>query len=95
MTTENTNPDTIGQLTDEEHQNLVSLRAQSQDILSKIGQMEVQKIRLLNRLDEMDTTVQSVLANITARLGLAEGQQWVALQDGSIRLVKPSMTTPE
>ena len=97
MSTENQNsedPNILGKLSDEEQQALMALRQQSGDVLTKIGQLEVQKQRLLTRLDSMDEDAQKVMNQISERLGLKEGQQWVALADGSVRLVPQPGESP-
>lgn len=88
-TTEETtpNPDVIGQLTTEEQQTLQSMKIQSQEVLVKIGQIEVQKQRLMSRLDQMDEGASQIMSQISSRLEVPEGKNWIALQDGSIRLV--------
>lgn len=86
--TQNENPDIIGKLSDEEHGALTQMRQHSQEVLIKIGQIRVQEMRLLARLDQMDASVQEIMNKISSRLEVPEGQQWIALQDGSIRLIK-------
>jgi len=85
---ENANQD-IGRLTPEEQQLLTKLKQDSAQYLNKIGEFEVMKARLLGKLDEMDKEGQEVMDAISKRLGLQPGQQWVAMLDGSIRLVAP------
>jgi len=86
--TQNENPDIIGKLSDEERDSLTQMRQHSQEVLIKIGQIRVQEMRLLARLDQMDAGAQEIMNKISSRLEVPEGQQWIALQDGSIRLVK-------
>jgi len=80
-------PGSIGKLTPEEQQALVRIRQESQQLLAKIGEHEVLKMRLLARVDELDEQGQQHINTISKRIGITDGQQWVALQDGSIRLV--------
>lgn len=82
-------PGSIGKLTPEEQQALLQIRQESQQLLAKIGEHEVLKMRLLARIDELDGKGQDHINTISQRLGLGDGQQWVALQDGTIRLVNP------
>lgn len=80
-------PGTIGKLTPEEQQALMQIRQESQQLLAKVGEHEVLKMRLLARIDELDQKGQDHINTISQRLGITDGQQWVALQDGTIRLV--------
>jgi hypothetical protein len=81
-------PNTIGKLTPEEQAALMVIRQESQQLLAKIGEHEVLKMRLLARVDDLDQKGQEHINTISRRLGIEDGQQWVALQDGTIRLVK-------
>jgi hypothetical protein len=53
----------------------------------KIGEQEFLKRRVLDRLAELDAKQQDFINGISERLGITEGQQWVAVADGTIRLV--------
>lgn len=77
----------LGKLTPEEQAAMLGIRQQSQQLLAKIGEHELLKQRLLNRLNELDTQGQEYINAVSQRLGIQDGQQWVALQDGTIRLV--------
>lgn len=82
-------PGSIGKLTPEEQQALVKIRQETQQLLAKIGEHEVLKMRLLARVDDLDQQGQEHINTISQRIGITDGQQWVALQDGTIRLVNP------
>lgn len=81
---------TLGKLTPEEQSAMLGIRQQSQQLLAKIGEYELLKQRLLNRLNELDEQGQQYINAVSQRLGIKDGQQWVALQDGTIRLVNNS-----
>jgi hypothetical protein len=85
--TTNENPNQIGQLTPDEQSHLLEIRQESQRHLAKIGEYEVLKKRLLDRVDTLDRQGQDAINAISKRLGVQDGQQWVALQDGTIQLV--------
>lgn len=88
MSNENTpDPNILGKLTDEERATITAMRQQSQEVLIKIGQIRVQEMRLLSRLDQMDAGAQDILDSVTKRLDLKEGERWEATQDGTIRRV--------
>lgn len=80
-------PNALGKLSPEEQTALMMIRQQSQQLLAKVGEHEVLKQRLLARLDELDKQGQDHINGVSKRLGIEDGQQWVALQDGTIRLV--------
>lgn len=98
----NTDFDVIGQLDAEEHQSLLRIRAEEQQLLLKIGQHQIEKERLLRRhnqideetaaclklIEDLEAKGQAFINQISTRLGLKDGQVWAARQDGSIRLVK-------
>jgi len=87
-------PSNLGKLTPEEQSALLNIRQQSQQLLAKIGEHELLKARLLSRLEDLDAQGQEHINGISKRLGIEEGQQWVALQDGTIRLVNSGGDTP-
>jgi len=82
-------PGVLGKLTPEEQKALMGIRQQSQQLLAKVGEHEVLKGRLLSKLDELDAQGQGHINAISQRFNLESGQQWVALQDGTVRLVNP------
>jgi hypothetical protein len=82
-------PGVLGKLTPEEQQALMSIKQQSQQLLAKVGEHEVLKMRVLAKIDELDEQGQGHINAISKRFGLDSGTQWVALQDGTVRLVNP------
>lgn len=83
-------PEVAGRLTPEEHGKLSEIRAESQKLLQKLGEYEVLKARVLRRVDELDAIGQGYIDEISQRLNIPAGQQWVALADGTVRLVNPA-----
>lgn len=82
-------PGVLGKLTPEEQQALMAIKQQSQQLLAKVGEHEVLKMRVIAKLDELDEQGQGHINAISKRFGLEGGTQWVALQDGTVRLVNP------
>lgn len=82
--------DFVGRLTPEEEARLREIRGESQQLLQKVGEHEVLKMRLLQRLDVLDGDGQELINAISRRIGVPPGQQWVALADGSIRVINNS-----
>jgi hypothetical protein len=87
--TETKDPSELGKLTPEEQQTLTRLKQDTAQYLNKIGEFEVMKARLMNKLEAMEQEGQGVMEAISKRLGLEPGKQWVAMLDGTIRLVSP------
>jgi hypothetical protein len=83
-------PNALGKLTPEEQAALMLIRQQSQQLLAKVGEHEVLKQRLLVQLDQLDEQGQAHIAGISKRIGVEDGRKWVALQDGTIRLINDS-----
>jgi hypothetical protein len=91
-------PSIIGRLTPEEQNAMMRIRAESQQLLAKVGEHEILKLRILARVEELDDQGQSIISGVTKRLGLPEGTPWHGLQDGTIRLVNkpvPAQTQEE
>jgi hypothetical protein len=80
-------PNDLGKLTPEEQGALLKIKAESAQYLAKIGEFEVMKARLLHKLNQMDAEGQAIMGAISTRLGLTEGQQWAAHQDGTLHLI--------
>jgi hypothetical protein len=85
-------PGVAGRLTPEEQQKLMQVRDESRTLLQKIGEFEVQKARIMARLEQLEGDGQEAINAISRRLSIPDGQQWVALQDGTIRLVNQPAT---
>jgi len=81
-------PTDLGKMTPEEQTAILKLKQESQGYLAKIGEFEVMKARLLNKLESLDAEGQAILGAISQRLGLKAGEQWAAQQDGTIRLIQ-------
>ena len=84
---EEKNTNEIGKLTPEEQQTLTKLKQDTAQYLNKIGEFEVMKARIMNKLESMEQEGQSIMDAISKRLGLNPGQQWVAMLDGTVQLV--------
>lgn len=87
--TEEKDPSVIGKLTPEEQTAMLRIRQESQQLLAKVGEHEVLKMRIMAKLEELDEQGQGYINGISKRLGVDDGRQWVALQDGTVRLVTP------
>ena len=74
-------------LTDEESRTLADLRRQGNDVIFQIGHHEVQKARLLGRLQQIEAEAQGVLDQVGQRLGIPDGTAWTVLPDGSVQVL--------
>ena len=83
-------PNVIGKVTPEEQAAMMAIRGEQQQLMMKIGEQEFLKTRILARLNELDQKQQEFVNGISQRLGIEDGQQWVAVADGTIRLVERS-----
>jgi len=81
-------PSIIGKISPEEQAAILQCRQQTQQLLAKIGEQEVLKLRLFARVEELDAQGQGYLDAITKRLNLPPGVNWVSTGDGNIRLAK-------
>lgn len=79
--------DSVGKLTPEEQGELMKIRGESQQLLAKIGEHVILGLRVASRIEELDARGQEIINAVSARLGLKEGQTWVGLQDGTIKVV--------
>lgn len=82
-------PTDLGKMTPEEQGAILKIKQDSQQYLAKLGEFDVMKARILKKLESMDQEGQAIMGAISQRLGLKEGEQWAATQDGTIRLITP------
>jgi hypothetical protein len=83
-------PGFLGRLTPEEHRKLLGVRDESRMLMQKVGELEVQKARIMQRIDVLDGEGQEVINSVSRRVGISDGQQWIAHADGKIILVNPA-----
>ena len=76
-------PKILGELTEEEIQKLQQMRRTASDIVHQIGNMEVQKARMMGNLSEIEVQGKMTMESVSERLGLAKGVQW-QIQDNKI-----------
>lgn len=89
------NPAIIGKLTPEELTALTTCQQKNQQILAKIGEHYVLSQRLVRNYETISESAQHILDQVTQRLGLEKGQQWVATNDGTIVLTgEPQLPQP-
>lgn len=87
---DNQDNDVLGELSAEEMAQLNALRQAAHDYVFQIGQLEVRKRQLLDLLGNTESRAQAILDQAAKRLGIPDGQAWVADSSGKVRLQKPS-----
>lgn len=87
-------PSVLGRLTPDEQNGMLRIRMESQQLLAKVGEHELLKLRIMARIEELDNQGQEIMASVTKRLGLPPGAPWSATQDGSIRLLQQEAPPP-
>jgi hypothetical protein len=102
MTTENTEPtpedtnvaDMAKKLNPDEVQQLTHLHRSAQEQVTRIGQLEVQKGRLLSSLSAIEESAQAIMNAAAARLGIPQGTAWRMAQDGTVIILDPKTGGP-
>lgn len=85
----------VGKLTEREHQELLKIKGAISEKLRKIGEFQVLQNRLSNEIVDLEKSGQQIMTSITERLGLSSNNEWVALHDGTIRVLKKDNNTEE
>lgn len=73
-----------GELTVGEMRLIEQLRANANQIVSEIGNLEVRKSQLLVQLSHLEAQGQAVLNGAAKRLNIPEGESWHVTHDGKI-----------
>ncbi len=80
---------TIGDLTVSEVRALEDVQARMDATLRRIGELEVERHRLVASVGAIEVESTRVLESIAARLGIPAGTGWAVGRDGSVRTVDP------
>lgn len=80
-------PNVLGVLEPRELGILMSMNQQARAIVQRIGEMEVEKARMLGQLSNLEVQNSQHLKGIGARLNIPENVQWQVTQDGKARKV--------
>jgi hypothetical protein len=89
MITEDALADTrpVGELTLSEMRALDDTRVRMDVALRRIGEIEVERSRLVNTITALEGESETILAGVAERLGISTGTEWVVNRDGSVHLV--------
>lgn len=84
-------PDTrvIGDLTVSEVRALEDVQARMDATLRRIGELEVERHRLVASVSGIEVESTRVLESIAARLNIPAGVGWAVDRDGTVRSVEP------
>lgn len=80
-------PNVIGVLEPREMGLLMSMSQQARAIVQRIGEVEVEKARMLGQLSNLEAQNNQHLKSIGVRLNIPENVQWQVTQDGKARKV--------
>lgn len=76
-----------GSLNESESLAISSLRRRGQQIQMQIGEIEINKAKLLGGLADLENQAQRVLSEAGRRLGIPDGVPWVVSMDGKVKIV--------
>jgi len=82
-------PKVLGELEEAEVAQLQQMRKAASDIVHQIGNMEVQKARLMGNLSDIEVQSKGVMDGVSERLGLAEGVRWQIQENKIIQVGMP------
>jgi hypothetical protein len=85
-------PQIAGDLTPEEKNVLEQMKQRAQQIVLRIGSMEVEKSRLLMGLDQQEMMIQQHLQVIGKRLNIPAGAGWQVIGDKALIINMPPGT---
>lgn len=74
----------VGRLEESEQKALNAFRARATELVANIGQLEVQKARLLGQLGELENLSQEVAQKVLTRLGVPTGTPFNMTTEGQV-----------
>ncbi len=80
-----------GNLNEQEAQSLNNLQREQRNILTKMGELEVQKARLLGRHAQLEQQGQGLLQGVATRLEIPSNWPWQVQADGSVLMQEPQV----
>lgn len=85
--TEQSQVTVVGDVEPGVQQTLQSLQRAANDVVFKIGRIEVDKARMLAQLQDIETKAEQTMRAEARRLGIEEGATWTITQDGKAVLM--------
>tara|TARA_B100001094_G_C17851723_1_gene633018 strand:+ start:151 stop:414 length:264 start_codon:yes stop_codon:yes gene_type:complete len=80
----NQNQKLVGNLTEDEIKHFNDARLVANQLMQKIGTLEVQKTRLIAELDVNESQAQELLSSVKNRLELTDDNTWRITSEGQI-----------
>jgi len=77
-------PQIAGELTPQEQSTMNQMRNAAQQIVHRIGSMEVEKNRLMSNLFQQEQNIQMLLGEVGNRLGIPKGTGWQVAGDKAV-----------
>ena len=77
-------PNFIGQLSEEETNEINMCRQIGNSLTMELGQLDIQKARLLSRVNEIEGKLQSIVDALKARFELGEEVVWQVTPEGKL-----------
>lgn len=74
----------VGNLTEDEIKVFNEARVVANQIMQRIGTLEVQKTRLIAELDSNEAEAQELLSSVKTRLELTDDNPWRITSDGQV-----------
>lgn len=82
--TQNQEPQEVGTLTEEEMASISQLRANANQLLNQLGQLELRKTRIAFQLERNEAQAQEIVSSARERLEIPENAPWQIQEDGKV-----------
>ena len=82
--TQNQEPQEVGTLTEEEMASISQLRANANQLLNQLGQLELRKTRIAFQIERNEAQAQEVVSSARERLEIPENAPWQIQEDGKV-----------
>lgn len=74
---------------------LETLRAQSRDLVYQLGQLELEKARVLGRFQGVESKAQEILMEEGNRLDIPDGTPWKVVNGKAVEVVVANLVNPQ
>ena len=82
-----TDPNILGTMEPHELAMMTALRQQARGLVTRIGELEVEKARILGQVARLEDQTQNHLQGVGKRLNIPQGMQWQVTADGKLRKI--------
>jgi hypothetical protein len=87
-------PNIVGTLNEEEMKKWANVRQASNQGLIEIGNFFVRALRMAGQIEGLQESLQTMLKEVAARIGIPPEQQFQVLPSGEIRAIAPKPVPP-